>query len=49
MTSNCAGTGDSKDAGKSIIMMTTGSGGGAPRYITGLRRKGFVPPLKAAK
>ena len=26
-----------------------GHSSAAPRYITGLRRKGFVPPLKAKK
>ena len=28
---------------------STGHGATAPRYIIGLRRKGFVPPLKASK
>ena len=31
------------------MLRNMGHGRAAPRYITGLRRKGFVPPLKAAR
>ena len=31
------------------MLRNAGQSSVAPRYITGLRRKGFVPPLKASK
>ena len=44
-----AGAGSGKAAVLSSKASCIGSSGAAPRYITGLRRKGFVPPLKTVK
>lgn len=44
-----AGTSSGNAAVPSSKASCIGSSGAAPRYITGLRRNGFVPPLKTVK
>ncbi|CAL5227140.1 g10051 [Coccomyxa viridis] len=49
LPANSSGTGEGKQAGMSCMLRNAGQSSAGPRYITGLRRKGFVPPLKALK